>query len=218
MWRALSESGVAQSMSLQAADSVFPPAHEFLSSAGFGGLTALLAAIIVAIILLVVSRRTQKHHALVLDELEGYHDKTRADQHRDAALARCWRRLEWVVDTAGIEPASSQGVTLGLGPELALEVLRGIMRQAEELGDEELGNAATVHLSQLSLVLAQQSGPLTRPGNDAPAQVTAPESAPDNTTSARPTHSGGPESSAPAPADVSAQTLSRNARPRRSRS
>jgi len=72
----------------------FPPAHEFFSSAGFGGLTALLAAIIVAIILLVVSRRTQKHHALVLNELESYHHKTRADQHRDAALARCWHRLE----------------------------------------------------------------------------------------------------------------------------
>lgn len=216
MWVALSDSVVAQSISLQAADSMFPPAHEFLSSAGFGGLAALLAAVIVAIILLVVSRRTQKHHALVLEELEGYHDKTRADQQRDAALQRCWRRLEWVVDTAGIEPASSQGVTLGLGPELALEVLRGILRQAEELGDEELGNAATVHLSQLSLVLAQQSGPLISPANDAAAKATAPEKASDSTTFTATPNSGGPESSPPPPTDDSAQTPSRNARPRRS--
>lgn len=213
---ALSDSVVAQSISLQAADSIFPPAHEFFASAGFGGLATLLAAIIVAIILLVVSRRTQKHHALVLEELEGYHDKTRADQQRDAALARCWRRLEWVVDTAGIEPASSQGVTLGLGPELATEVLRGILRQAEELGDEELGDAATVHLSQLSLVLAQQSGPLVRTPSDAPAKAAVAEKSSDSPNPAETTSSGGPGSSEPAPTEDSAPTSSRNARARRS--
>jgi hypothetical protein len=65
----------------------------------------------------------------------------------------------WVVDTAGLEPAG-ETATLGLGPELALEILRGLLRDAEQLSDATLAGAVMVHLNQFSLVLAQQAGPL----------------------------------------------------------
>lgn len=211
MWSTLSGSVAAQSMSLKA-ESGLPPAREFLTSAGFGGLAALLAAIIVAAVLLAVSRNAGKHRTLHIEELEHHHNEILEDQQRAAALARCWRRLEWVVDTAGIEPASSQGVTLGLGPELATEILRGILREADELGDEALGSAATVHLSQLALVLAQQSGSLTRP---APAKPTASENASGSASPAETTNSEQPESAATPPTDDSAQAPARTARARR---
>lgn len=211
MWSTLSGSVAAQSMSLKA-ESELPPAREFLTSAGFGGSAALLAAIIVAAVLWVVSRNAGKHRTLHIEELEHHHNEILEDQQRAAALARCWRRLEWVVDTAGVEPASSQGVTLGLGPELATEILRGILREADELGDEALGSAATVHLSQLALVLAQQSGSLTRP---APAKPTASEKASGSASPAETTNSDQPESAATPPTDDSAQAPARTARARR---
>ena len=77
------------------------------------------------------------------------------------AIQRCWERLKWLVETAGIEPAASEGASLGLGPELALELLRGLLRDAEQLCDDALANAVTVYQHQFSLVLAQQGGPLS---------------------------------------------------------
>jgi hypothetical protein len=81
-----------------------------------------------------------------------------------------------------VEPAASEGATLGLGPELAMTTLRGLLRDAERLGDETLADAVTVHLNQFALVMAQQGGPLSelaggvRPA--ASAKVPAPASQP----------------------------------------
>jgi hypothetical protein len=66
-----------------------------------------------------------------------------------------------VVQSAGIEPAVSEGATLGLGPELALELLRGLLRDAEQLADATLASAVTVYQNQFVLVLAQQGGSLS---------------------------------------------------------
>ncbi|WP_343709017.1 hypothetical protein [Mycobacterium sp.] len=49
----------------------------------------------------------------------------------------------------------------GLGPELALEMLSGLHRDAKRLADETLVNAIGVYLSQFARVLAQQGGPLS---------------------------------------------------------
>jgi hypothetical protein len=70
----------------------------------------------------------------------------------------------WNWYTAGIEPAATHGATLGLGPELALELLRGLLRDAEELGDDTLAKGITVYQSRLALVLAQQGVPVSVPG------------------------------------------------------
>ena len=79
----------------------------------------------------------------------------------DAANALAWERWQWVVDTAGIEPAASEGATLGLGPAVTLELLSGLLRDAERLGDETLAKAVAVYQEQLLLVLAQQAGPVS---------------------------------------------------------
>ncbi|MBS4730617.1 hypothetical protein MSM1_20620 [Mycobacterium sp. SM1] len=138
-----------------------PPAREFLTSAGFGGAAALLAAIVVAVVAIFAARGAAKRHRRQLEQRERHHQEMRADERREAAVTRCWQRFAWVVETAGLEPAS-EAATLGLGPELTLEILRGLLRDAEQLGDDTLTGAVTVHLNQFSLVLAQQSGSLTR--------------------------------------------------------
>jgi hypothetical protein len=217
MWTTLGGPVTAQPLSLHA-ESDLPSARDFLTSAGFGGAAALLAAIFLAAALLVIARNIRNHHAQHLDELEHHHAAIRDDQQRTAALDRAWRRLQWVVDTAGLEPASSQGVTLGLGPELATEVLRGILREADELGDEALGNAVTVHLSQFSLVLAQQSGHLTHPaaatskvgGTAKTADTSAADS---NATNAPKTDK--PDPSATTPTEDSSSSTAPAARARR---
>lgn len=66
-----------------------------------------------------------------------------------------------MVDTAGIEPAVSEGATLGLGPAVTLELLNGLLRDAERLGDETLAKAVAVYQEQLLFVLAQQAGPVS---------------------------------------------------------
>jgi hypothetical protein len=199
VWTTFIGSIAAQTVSVHA-ESGLPPARDFLTSAGFGGLAALLAAGVIAVAITVQARNTGKQRELQLDQLERHHGDLRADQQRDSALARSWRRLQWVVDTAGVEPASSQGVTLGLGPELACEILRGILRDADEFGDEALGHAATVHLSQLSLVLAEQGGSPLAPPVDA---------APTATTTAKPKAPAAPVSP---PADEGAQISARSRR------
>lgn len=69
--------------------------------------------------------------------------------------------------TAGLEPAASEGATLGLGAERAMATLRGLLRDAERLGDETLADAVTVY--QFALVLAQQGGPLSELAAGAPS-------------------------------------------------
>lgn len=137
-----------------------PPARDFVLSAGFGGVAALLAALLIAVIAFFVARGVTRRQRVSLEQQGRQHREVREQQQRAAAIDRCWQRLVWVVETAGLEPAS-ETATLGLGPELAVEILRGLVRDAEQLSDGTLANAVTVHLNQFSLVLAQQAGPLT---------------------------------------------------------
>jgi hypothetical protein len=133
------------------------PVRDFVVSPGFAGVAALLAAIIAACAVLYGSRRARQRFELDREEQE-----RRAEQTRDdAANALAWERWQWVVDTAGIEPATSEGATLGLGPAVTLELLGGLLRDAERLGDETLAKAVAVYQEQLLLVLAQQAGPVS---------------------------------------------------------
>jgi hypothetical protein len=117
----------------------------------------LLAAIIVACAVLYASRRARQRFERQRDR-----DESRQEQARhDAENALAWERWRWVVDTAGIEPAASEGATLGLGPAVTLELLSGLLRDAERLGDETLAKAVAVYQEQLLLVLAQQAGPVS---------------------------------------------------------
>jgi hypothetical protein len=130
------------------------PLREFIVSPGFAGAAAVIAAVIVLCAVLYASRRAS-------GQRERQHQQAREDEQCAVAIQRCWDRLKWLVETAGIEPATSEGASLGLGPELALELLRGLLRDAEQLGDDALANAVTVYQHQFSLVLAQQGGPLS---------------------------------------------------------
>jgi hypothetical protein len=133
------------------------PVRDFVVSPGFAGVVALLAAVIAACAVLYASRRARQR-----SEQQREEEERRQDQARDdAANARAWERWQWVVDTAGIEPAASEGATLGLGPAVTLELLGGLLREAERLGDETLAKAVAVYQEQLLLVLAQQAGPVS---------------------------------------------------------
>jgi hypothetical protein len=133
------------------------PARDFLVSPGFAGLLAVLAAVIAAAAVLYASRRARQRSEQLRDQ-----EERRQVQARDDALsALAWERWQWVVDNAGIEPAASEGATLGLGPAVALELLGGLLRDAERLGDETLAKAVAVYQEQLLLVLAQQAGPVS---------------------------------------------------------
>jgi hypothetical protein len=139
-----------------------PPARDFLLSAGFAGVAAVVAAVIVLCAVMYASRRTGKRSQAERDQSERHHEERRADEQRAVAEARCWDRWWQVLETAAIEPAASEGATLGLGPEVALELLRGLLRDAEQLGDDTLAKAVAVYQEKLLLVLAQQCGPLSR--------------------------------------------------------
>jgi hypothetical protein len=138
-----------------------PPAREFLTSAGFGGALALLAALILALIALGSGWRASQRHRADLERREHYDQQLLAEKEHAADVALCDQRFRWVVETAGLEAASSEGATLGLGPELALELLSGLHRDAKRLDDETLAKAIGVYLNQFALVLAQQGGPLS---------------------------------------------------------
>jgi hypothetical protein len=138
-----------------------PPARDFILSAGFAGLAAVIAAAIALCAVLWGSRRASKRAAAERAQSERHHAELRADAQRAVAVARCWDRWWQVLETAALEPAASEGATLGLGPEVALTVVRGLLRDAEELGDDTLAKAVAVYQEQFLLVLAQQSGPLS---------------------------------------------------------
>lgn len=131
--------------------------RDFVVSPGFAGVAALLAAVIVACAVLFASRRSRQRFEQHREQQERRQDQTRDD----AANALAWERWQWVVDTAGIEPAASEGATLGLGPAVTLELLGGLLREAERLGDDTLAKAVAVYQEQLLLVLAQQAGPVS---------------------------------------------------------
>jgi hypothetical protein len=137
------------------------PLREFIVSPGFGGAAAFAAAVIVFCALAYGYRRAGKRFAQELEQREHHHQQVREDDERAKALQRCWEKLKWLVETTGIEPAASEGATLGLGPELAQELLRGLLRDVQQLGDDTLAKAIAVYHSQLALVLAQQGGPLS---------------------------------------------------------
>lgn len=133
------------------------PARDFVVSPGFAGLAALAAALIAACAVLYASRRGRQRFEQQRDR-----DEHRQEQARDdVEKALAWKRWQWVVDTAGIEPAASEGATLGLGPAVTLELLGGLLRDAERLGDETLAKVVAVYQEQLLLVLAQQAGPVS---------------------------------------------------------
>ena len=172
------------------------PLREFIVSPGFAGAAALVAAVITLCAVLYWSRRAHKRFQLELEQRERHHQEAREDELHAAAVTRCWERLVWVVETAGIEPTASEGAALGLGPQLALELLRGLLRDSEQLADNTLVKAVTVYTSQLSLVLAQQGGPLAElaatasPLTDGkPDKQPAPSSA-DNTPDTPPAAAG----------------------------
>ena len=137
------------------------PLREFVVSPGFAGAAAVIAALIVLFALLYASRRAGKRLNEEIEQRERHHRETREAEQHAVATQQCWETLKWLVNTAGVEPAASEGATLGLGPELAMTTLRGLLRDAERLGDETLADAVTVHLNQFALVMAQQGGPLS---------------------------------------------------------
>ena len=143
----------------QHAQSVFPPAREYLTSAGFAGAAALLAALVIGLAVILAVARASKRRR---EQQDRHHQQLRDDALRAAALIRCEKRFTWIVDTAGIEPTAPQSATLGLVPELALEMLSGLLRDAQDLGDATLTAAITVYLNQFALVLAQQAGDLSQ--------------------------------------------------------
>ncbi len=100
-----------------------------------------------------------KRHSQELEQRERHHQEAHAAEQQAKSSAQCWQTFTWLVDTAGVEPAASEGATLGLGPELAMATLRGLLRDAERLGDETLADAVATYQNQFALVLAQQGGP-----------------------------------------------------------
>ena len=133
------------------------PARDFVVSPGFAGLVALLAAVIAASAVLYASRRARQRS----EQRREREERRQAQARDDAQDALAWERWQWVVDNAGIEPAASEGATLGLGPAVTLELLGGLLRDAERLGDQTLAKAVAVYQEQLLLVLAQQAGPVS---------------------------------------------------------
>lgn len=145
------------------------PLREFIVSPGFAGAAAVVAALIVLCAVLYAVRRAGKRLNQELEQRDRHHQEARDGQQRALASQQRWETLKWLVKTAGIEPASSEGATLGLGPELTMATLRGLLRDAERLEDETLADAVTVYQNQLALVLAQQGGPLSELAAGAPS-------------------------------------------------
>jgi hypothetical protein len=138
-----------------------------MTPAEFVGAGAIIDAFIVGCAWLYVARQATKQR-------ERHHQEIRADELRSTAIARCWEQLQWVVNSVSLEPAATDTyvANMGFGPELAEQILQGLLADAEELGDRTLTNAVSAYLNQLGLVLAQQGGsfaqprPMTKPAGD----------------------------------------------------
>ncbi|MDX1887323.1 hypothetical protein [Mycolicibacterium sp. 120270] len=137
------------------------PLREFIVSPGFVGATVLVAALIVLGAVLYAVRRAGKRFDQELKQRKRLHDAVRDAEEAAQARQQSWQTFTWLVDTAGVEPAASEGATLGVGPELAMATLRGLLRDAERLHDETLADAVTAYQNQFARVLAQQAGPLS---------------------------------------------------------
>jgi hypothetical protein len=151
-----------------------------MTPAEFVGAGALVAALIVGCTWIYVARQAA-------NQRERHHQEIRADELRTTAIARCWEQLKWVVNSVSLEPAATDtyAANMGFGPELAEQVLQGLLADAEELGDRTLTKAVSAYQNQLGLVLAQQGGsfaqprPATKPAGDqrpatAPPQASGP--------------------------------------------
>jgi hypothetical protein len=176
--------------------------REFIVSPGLIGAAAVVAALIVACAVLYAIRRAGKRLDLELEQRERHHQQARDAERQAVTSQQCWQTLKWLVETAGVEPSASEGATLGVGPELAMATLRGLLRDAERIEDETLADAVTAYQSQFALVLAQQGGPLSElagglPGSTPPAsgertpsaqarQKEQPAKAHEDTTDAKP--------------------------------
>ena len=154
------------------------PLREFIVSAGFVGVAAVVAALIVLGAVLYAVRRAGKRLDQELDQRERHHEEARDAEARRLTSQQSWQTFTWLVETAGVEPAASEGATLGLGPELAMATLRGLLRDAERLEDQTLADAVTAYQSQFALVLAQQGGPLSELAGGTPAAPPQPDRKP----------------------------------------
>ncbi|MBS9535602.1 hypothetical protein KIH27_18610 [Mycobacterium sp. M1] len=157
----------------------YEPSSEYLASPGFAGVLVLVAAVL-ACIVWVITARIAGHRAVAEgDDRQRRHDAHHADVVRAAAIERCWLRFAWLVETAGVEPtaADTDTATLGVGPELALEMLQGLRDDAESLEDKTLSGAIAIYLTQYALVMGQQAGRLPAPPQRVRARTTASQSA-----------------------------------------
>jgi hypothetical protein len=157
-----------------------PAPEDYVVSPGFAGLLIVLAAIVLFCAVLYVGRRSRQRLDARLEQEERQHQERREDRDRSAVIDRCWQRLVWLVETAGTEPAAQYAdeAILGLGPELALELLQGVHRDATDAGDETLSRASAVYLTQYALVLGHQAAkqpelPARRAGAGQGARATA---------------------------------------------
>lgn len=144
------------------------PLREFIVSSGFVGVALLVVALIALGVVLYAVRRAGKRLDQELEQRERHHQETRDAEQQALTSQQSWQTLKWLVETAGVEPATGEGATLGVGPELAMATLRGLLRDAERLKDETLADAVTAYQSQFALVLAQQGGPLAELAGGAP--------------------------------------------------
>ena len=146
-----------------------PALRDFMVSPGFTGAAVLLAVIIAVAALLYASGRATRKQ---LEQQDRHHEQARDDEQRAARIARCWDQLWRLVDKAEIDPAAqmTEEAMMGVGPEMAAELLRGLLRDAEELGDETLTATIRTYLAQFALVLTQQAG---TPDNGQPSTASA---------------------------------------------
>jgi hypothetical protein len=142
-----------------------PTLRDFLVSPGFAGAGIALAAIVLFCAVFYTSRRAEHRLDKQLEQQDQHQRGRRADRERAAGVERCWQRLVWLVNTAAMEPTGlgldhTEQAVLGLSPELTLAILKGLHRDAKDLGDNTLIDAVMVYLTQFGSVLAQQGGPV----------------------------------------------------------
>lgn len=148
-----------------------PALRDFLVSPGFAGAVIVLAAVVLFFAVFYTSRRAEHRLDKQLEQQDLHQQERRADRERVAGVQRCWERLVWLVNTAAIEPTGlgldhDEQAILGLSPELTLAILKGLHRDAKDLGDDTLIDATRVYLTQFGSALAQHGGPA--PGTAVP--------------------------------------------------
>src|SRR5689334_9248376 len=110
---------------------VASPLGDFVRSPGFAGAAALVAAVMVMCTMLVTSRRAGGRFEREIEQRERHHEEAREDAQHAEQVQRGWNRLKWVLETTDADSAASNGATLGMGPELLFELLRGLLSDAE---------------------------------------------------------------------------------------